>query len=266
VTKQENQSSYQNRFWLKIMCDHMQFILVAISPNEKQEINTARSLYELFNAMLKKSREALDDDQLEQLNREAFPVVQEARRFQLHILKRQIQDHIELNLLPGTVNRLVSETEEYLNVLAALLKSDEFVIPTIRLHLLWLPDAQGHAGLIMNGVNMSCHDIRGTAYEYEKRFMILYTRAVEIAGLTRTGIMTFPAFHKFNLDTNEVLTGFTEFFVEIKSDLETKRILNTISPLWLDHMYREGCYYLTELSKVCNVKAPACDPSAPEIF
>ena len=257
---------FQNRFWLKIMSDHMQFILAAISPKEKEEIKTANSFYGKLEGLLKKSREPLLDAQLKELSNQAFPVVQDVRRFKLHLITRQLKDHLELDLQPGVINRLVNEAEEYLNVLVSLMKKEEFIIPTIRLHLVWLMDSIGHAGLIMDGINMSYRDLRIKAHNYERDFMILHGRAMEMEGFFRTGLKRFPAFEQFNSDVEDLMTSFAEFFVQMNSNMRSKRVLGTISPLWLDHMYREGCYYLTELSRVNKIKTPICDPTAPDIF
>lgn len=257
---------FQNRFWLKIMSDHMQFILTSISPKEKKEIDMAQSLFGMLEGLLMRSRESLADNQIKQLNQEAYPIVQNVRKFKLHLLKRQLNDHIELDLQPGVINRLISEAEEYLNILASLMKNGDFMIPTIRLHLLWLMDASGHAGLIMDGINMSYRNLKLRSHDFERDFLILYARAAEIQGFIRTGLKKFPAFEQFNMDVEEALNSFAEFFVLIKSQLQSKRVLGTISTLWLDHMYREGCYYLTELSKVCKINAPVCDPTATEVF
>lgn len=266
MAKYMEPAAFQNRFWLKIMNDHMQFILTAISPKEKAEIDTANSLHGQLEALLKRSRESLTKEQLNQLSSQAIPVVQNARKFKMYLLTRQLKDHLELSLLPDIINRMINEAEEYLNILASLLKNGEFTIPTIRLHLLWLLDLMGHAGLIRDGINMSYRDLRKKAYGYERGFMILHARALEMEGFIRTGLKSFPAFDKFNTDVEEFLSSFAEFFVQMNSDLRSKHVLGTITPLWMDHIYREGCYYLTELSRVTKIKLPVCDPAAPEIF
>jgi hypothetical protein len=44
-----------------------------------------------------------------------------------------------------------------------------------------------------------------------------------------------------------------------------KEVLGTISPLVLDHMNREECYYLTKLSFAAGTRPPQCDAEKPRI-
>jgi len=50
------------------------------------------------------------------------------------------------------------------------------------------------------------------------------------------------------------------------NNIEEKKVLGIISPLVLDHMFREECYYLTKLSMVSDTKEPDCDPGKPRVI
>ena len=56
---------------------------------------------------------------------------------------------------------------------------------------------------------------------------------------------------------------FKKFLKELEELVRSKKVLGSLQPLLLDHMYREECYYLTKLSFVSEVKAPECDPTKP---
>ena len=255
------QEVFENRFWLRIMDDHLFIILDALNYREKDEIAAVRSLIKIFNDLLARVWEPLTDHQLQVLNREAFKAVQDIRQFKLRLLKRQLTGSIAMDITSGLTSRLINEAEYYLDILAAFLQNKEFIIQPIQLHLLWLIDASGHAEIISNGFNYSNTDLKTITGFYQKEFINLYIRADEMKGFFRIGVKDFPSFDEFNDDVNQRLTEFTEFFVELNLKIVNDRVPSTVTSLVLDHMYREECYYLTELSKVSKIKAPACDPT-----
>lgn len=252
---------FENRFWLRIMDDHLFIILDALNYREKEEIAAAQNLMKTYNALLELSWEDMDADQLMQLNRQAYTATQDIREYKLHILKRQLTGSIAIGITSGLMSRLINEAEYYLQILSFYLQKKEFVIKLIPLHLLWLIDAAGHAEIISNGLNYSNTDLIRLTRSYQASFVDLFVRAVEMKGFFRIDVDDFPSFEQFNQDVNKRLTDFTEFFVELNSKIMDDRVPSTVSLLTLDHMYREECYYLTELSKVSIINPPACDPT-----
>ena len=255
------QEVFENRFWLRIMLDHLFIIMDALNYREKEEIATAQSMIKTFNVLLARIWEPLTVEQMQILNREAFNAVQDMRKYKLHLLSRQLTGKIAMDMTSGLTSRLVNEAEYYLDILAVFLQNKEFIVEPIPLHLLWLIDASGHAEIISNGLNSSNTDLQTITGFYQKEFINLYVRAAEMKGFFRIGVKDFPSFDQFNADVNGRLTEFTEFFVDLNSKIIDDRIPSTVSSLTLDHMYREECYYLTELSKVSKIKPPACDPT-----
>ena len=53
-----------------------------------------------------------------------------------------------------------------------------------------------------------------------------------------------------NMDANETMLHFKEFLKELKDSIIENKVLGTLNPLVMDHMYREESYYLTKLSMV----------------
>lgn len=58
---------------------------------------------------------------------------------------------------------------------------------------------------------------------------------------------------------------FRKFLEELKEMDIRLEALGTLSPLMIDHMAREECYYLLKLSQVTALTPPACDPAKPRI-
>ncbi|MEI6102018.1 MAG: DUF2935 domain-containing protein, partial [Eubacteriales bacterium] len=144
---------FENRFWIRIMLDHLYIIMDALNYKEQQEHEIAQSMVKNFNEMLVRSWDSLSDTQLKKLNEDAYKATQELRKFKLHLLNRQLTQTIGMVQTSGLTSRLVNEAEYYLDILALFLQNKKYVVQSIPLHLLWLIDAAGHAEIIANGLN-----------------------------------------------------------------------------------------------------------------
>lgn len=181
------------------------------------------------------------------------------RQFKLHLLKRLLTDQIAFHLPPTFINHMVNEIDEYLRILKCFINKK---IPSpchpLHHHLLWLPDASGHAdGLIKNfdGVEKILI-MKGS--KFKKKFEDYYIKAVELAGFLRTHLKTFPALEHFNSEVELEIVLFQKFLEELEEMKLDITMLGTLNSLMADHMYREECYYLTKLSQVSNINQPTC--------
>ena len=57
------------------------------------------------------------------------------------------------------------------------------------------------------------------------------------------------------------MKDFMSLLYNLQQLRNSKSLLGTLSPLTVDHMNREECYYLSKLSQVSVVKRPNCDPA-----
>ncbi|NFI09199.1 DUF2935 domain-containing protein [Clostridium botulinum] len=252
---------FEHHFWLQILGDHSRFILNSLSPKEKSFIEEANRFKNLFDNLLKKSKQSLSEEELFALNNHAYNAAMKIREFKLDIIDRQITDKIVISLPPTFINHMVNEVDEYIFILTKLMKGNVSNIGPIHLHLLWLPDGAGHASNIASSLDITEKELIKKSNQYSKKFNNLYLRTIEYNGYTRTGICDFPALDSLNNNADETMSCFKEFLNELKKDVIEKKILGTIVPLVPDHMFREECYYLTKLSMVSNIKKPECDPT-----
>ncbi len=257
---QKNQI-FENRFWLRIMLDHLYIILNALNYRETEERGRAETLIKSYNAMLEKVWNTVTAEELRQLNENAFKATEQIRLYKLHLLTRQLRGDISIAISSDLISRLASEAECYLDILYLFLHDKKYVIQPVPLHMLWLYDAAGHAVDVANGFNFSNTELKSKTLSYQTEFMFLYIRAAEMKGFIRTGIEDFPAFDQFNLDVSAKLTEFTEFFVDLNFKIIKGNVPTTVTSVMLDHMYREECYYLTQLAKISKIRAPVCDPT-----
>lgn len=256
---------FEHHFWLQILGDHSRFILNSLSTKEVPFIEQANRFKDLFDNLLKKSKQPLSEEEIFVLNNHAYDAAMRIRDFKLDILSRQITDKITTSLPPTFFNHMVNEVEEYICILTKLIEGGIPNIGSIDLHLLWLPDGAGHASSIASGLDMTEKELIKKSNQYSKEFNNLYLRTIEYNGYTRTGICDFPALDSLNNSADRVMSCFKEFLNELKRGIIEKKILGTIMPLVPDHMFREECYYLTKLSMVSNIKRPECDPTKPRV-
>lgn len=243
---------FEQSFWLPVLRDHCQFILDALSSNEEQEVTQATQLLHRFHHLA-----AHDPFNL--------PAAQEAAQllheFKLHLLRRLLTGEFAFNLPPTFTNHMVNEIEEYFRILGYLLKNE---VPPLEHplhhHLLWLPDAAGHAeGLQINTDGVEKKFKRKERY-FIKKFEEFYLKAVELAGYLRTQLTHFPALAYFNKEVELEILVFQAFLKELEEMRISNKLLGTLAPLMADHMYREECYYLYKLAQVAETKEPKCSP------
>ncbi|SHF35867.1 protein of unknown function [Seinonella peptonophila] len=231
--------TYEQSFWLHILKDHCQFIYDALSPNEKKEAHRAKELYFHIQELIEERIYDLAASE---------KVAKRLRKFKLHLLKRLLTEEFAFHLSPTFINHMVNELEEYLRILSYLCQNKR--VPPLHVlhqHLLWLPDAAGHA----TGLN---ENIDGTEKEwlkkteiFTKHFEAFYLKAIELAGYLRTNCKDFPALRRFTQDVELEIKLFQRFLKEVEEMTTSKTLLGTIAPLMADHMYREECYYLEKL-------------------
>jgi hypothetical protein len=262
----EEAALFEQRFWLQILGDHSRFILTSLAPLEAEEIRTAECFIQAYDSLLEQSRRPLAPNEIQQLNQATYQKSLELRAYKLHLLERLLKHNIDFHLPPTFINHMVNEIEEYLRVLNNLINNElPPIYDPIHHHLLWLPDASGHAAAISSNLDMVEKRLMYTSDTFSKVFADLYFKAVELAGYMRTNLKQFPALNRFNKEVELEILLFQDFLCEIE-ELELKaELLGTLSPLFPDHMAREECYYLTKLAQTTEVKQPKCDPTKPRV-
>ncbi len=257
---------FEHRFWLQILGDHSRFIMNALSPVEMETIQVAAHFIHVFDQLLQTARQPLSHDDILILNQQAYFQTNELRNLKLNILCRQLQGDITISLPPTFLNHMVNELEEYLRILQFLLAGE---LPPachpLHYHLLWLPDASGHAITIARLADPVEKKISMTGEEYSELFDAFFIKATELAGYLRSNLEQFPSLSRFNLDVELEIKLFTRFLNEIEEMELDDTLLGTMMPLMPDHMAREECYYLIKLSQVSEVTTPDCDPTKPRV-
>lgn len=261
----KNEALFEHRFWLQILGDHSRFILNALSPEEIEKINSANYFKTLFDNLLQKARMDLSKEELYELNTVTFNAAHQLGTFKLSIICEQLVGKVKIKLPPTFLNHMLNELEEYILILKGLMNESVQLLNPIHYHLVWLPDASGHASSISSSLDMSEKALIKCSRKFSKKFDYLYLKSIEVKGYMRTGVYDFPALHRLNEESEFEIEAFKQFLKDLEKLIIDKKALGQLLPLIPDHMYREECYYITKLSKVSHIKAPDCDAAKPRI-
>lgn len=264
-TNFEKAALFEHRFWLQILGDHARMILDNLSPTETKEVQIANNFIFTFDKLLTEARKPLKEEELMNLTKQAYHYAHEIRVFKLDLIMQHLVGDIVLHLTPTFLNHMVNEVEEYIRVLGFLLVQQVPTSTAIHNHLLWLLDAAGHASGISGNLDMTEKKLDEKSREFMQRFEKFYIKAVEMAGFMRTCLSHFPAFERFNKQVEGEISLFKEFLEMLEELEKSNKVLGSLTPLVLDHMAREECYYLIKLAETSNTKIPDCDPTKPRI-
>ncbi|HUC92657.1 MAG TPA: DUF2935 domain-containing protein [Paenibacillus sp.] len=257
---------FEHRFWLQIMGDHARIIRTALSPAETRDAAVAADFIVRFDAELEEARASGAEMNLPELNRQASAVVAEFKAFKLSLLERLLLGKVELLLTPTFLNHMVNELEEYERILDALANGRPVpVFHPLHYDFVWLLDAAGHAAAIASDLDATEKRRIGQSKAFQEAFEALHIKAIEMAGYMRASLSEFPAFRRFHRDIDLEMKLFQRFLAELEEMQLSAELLDRISPLIPDHMYREECYYLTKLAQTGMVNLPGCDPAKPRV-
>jgi hypothetical protein len=255
---------FEQRFWFQVLGDHGRFIRDSLGPSEAEEIRSAKRFVTIFDGLLNQVQETVNTSMLSDITTQGLSAAMKLRGFKLHLLRRHLQSEIVIHLPPTFLNHMVNEVDECIRVMTCLQAGkNPDAVHVVHQHLLWLPDAAGHAATLTGSVDLVEKQLAEKSNLFTKHFEQFYLKAIELAGYLRANIRDFPALKRFNHDVNLEMVLFRAFLHELE-EMELKNsLLGTLTPLMPDHMAREECYYLYKLSELADEPTPACDPASP---
>lgn len=260
----QKEALFELHFWLQILGDHSRFIHDSLAPNETNHIQTASHFIQQFDQLLESSKQALEGQSLIYLIQAAKSSSEYIRTFKLDLVKEHLVRKIKTSLPPSFINHMVNEVEEAIRLFSYLeVGQNPPAVHPLHHDLLWLLDAAGHAGAINSNLDGAEKQLKEKSRMFTNDWNDFYLKAVELAGYLRTNVMQFPALEKFHNDINNEMTIFKVFLHELEEMELDKEVLGTLTPLMIDHMAREECYYLTKLAQTTDIPPPSCDPTKP---
>ncbi len=254
MTENTKPFSFESQFWLKVMGDHMRFINHALPPREEERAQQSEHFITLFDTLHAQSSEYLPDIAADRFFKTAFDSVQQARAYALSLLRAQISGGCRINISPAYMNQMVSEAEEYLRILSLHEAGGKNNMHPIHHHLLWLMGFSLQADIINANLDATERELVRQCHRFMHKFDSLYLKSIQFMGFLRAGLIEFPALSRMNTEVKEQLRLFADFLMDLERSLENREVLGPLGRLQVNHMYREICYYATQISETAAAK------------
>lgn len=251
----------EHRFWLQIMGDHARFIFYSLAANESEFIQRSQDFIINYDLLSDKSRKDLTEDEIETLNRQALPITNDFRDFKLLLLSLSLSSNINLHLSATFLNNMLYELEEYVKTIKVIFDINSSLFQPNHYNMLWLQDASLHAAHLKSNLDIMEKDLINECTYFQLAFRELAFKATSINDFSRGSTKDFSSLDRLHDQAGNLTNNFKDFLEGIMEKRIDGRVLGTISPLMLDHMIREECYYLWKLTRTAGlITRPDCDP------
>lgn len=235
-------------FWTGIMRDHTLFLLVNLAPIERELVSEVVKFRRRYLDLYREVKNAVSgpEETLRGLSERVRRLTEDFIAYKQKILDRQLTCSVHINQPPTFTQHMINETEELLAVLNGQVGTGPEEL--MAQHLLWLPDASGHAAFIASGLDSREAHLVATAMEYKQTFDHLYLRADEVNSMLGESPVMLDVVVRLNDNIIEQVEAFQEFLLYLRDQMRRCRILTYLVPLVPDHMAREAQYYLEHVA------------------
>jgi hypothetical protein len=265
-------------FWAAVCRDHATFIHDRLAPDAGEAIRWARAFRERFAhrtdeaAWLAEQAGipgpagsfAQSDTPLARFRghelahhagaaeRLVAPLVNEMAEFMEFkrcLIDQKLDCALKLGLGPSLLQHMVNEADEAILVLNGV-RDERFADPAQRAlhsHLLWLPDAAGHAAALDSDMDAVEKRLKGRAREFQAVFEGMAMKAQELQTMLAVRPRLVGALRRLNVDALTQIGLFRSFLAELREHTEGCEVMGSLVPLFADHMLREELYYMEQL-------------------
>lgn len=279
------QSLRETWFWAEVFRDHSMFIFDGLAPDQGQLIHTAQFFKERLTSLAQEAQAAArsagiagpagakvladgpdqallsglqghelvrHEQAAQALNRSLSETLPGLYEFKQELLQRKLDCKVTLNLGPALIAHMINELEESARVLGHM--RDGAPLPpsmeALHHHLIWLPDASGHAIALHNGMDGVERDYREMTQRFADIFNGMHIKALELYSMLRVAPRMVGALRRLNKDSVAEIAVFRDFLAELREHLEGCEIMGTLMPLLADHMLREELYYMEKIMSI----------------
>ncbi|HEY3364652.1 MAG TPA: DUF2935 domain-containing protein [Symbiobacteriaceae bacterium] len=275
----------ENWFWSEIFRDHATFIHDNLAPKEDQQARWCEGFRLSFEKLavesakvaceagiaapagayalsgipaesplagLKGAELTRYEQEAARLSRTLTESVSSIRAFKEQILGKKLDCAVKLNIGPTLVAHMIVEAEEAQRVLGRVREGAPLppALEALHHHLVWLPDASGHASL-HNKTDGVEHELQKEMRAFQQVFDGMHIRALELYSMVRIAPRMVGALKRLNRDAMTKIATFRTFLGELREHLEDCEVLSGgLVPLLADHMLREELYYTEKIAQV----------------
>lgn len=276
------QMARESWFWAGVLRDHATFIHDSLAPQEQRaaEVSTAfqhrlGTLHEEGKALAQSmgitapagayavqgvSRvpvlERYQGAELQQYQQAARSLtqritdqLQSLKQFKQELIEQKLNCGITLHLSPSLLQHMVNEAEEAHRALSGVREAANLPpsLEALHHHLLWLPDASGHAASLHGGLDPTEGRLLHTTEQFKRIFDSMEIKALELYTMLRIAPRMVAALRRLNRDAMTEIATFRGFLAEMREHLEGCEIMGSLTPLFADHMLREELYYTEQI-------------------
>lgn len=277
------QLTRENWFWAGVLRDHATFIHNGLAPQETRAAEHANGFSHRFGTLQEEAEalahamgiqgpagsyaasgnpttspleryrgaELLQYEQAAQtMAQRTLTLLSSLRQFKEELLGKKLECGISLQLAPTLLQHMLNEAEEGHRSLSGAREAANLPpsLEALHHHLLWLPDAAGHAGALHGGLDPTEKGLLDTTADFKRTFEGLEIRAIELYAMLRVAPRMVGALRRLNRGAMTEIATFRAFLAELREHLEGCEILGTLTPLFADHMLREELYYTEKIA------------------
>lgn len=251
-----------NRFYLQAIADYSLMVLNAFSPGETEDSKQAKTTADRFDALVIRANNTPTEEQMVQLNKDAFRAAQDFRRFILLIEKKVLTQDFHLDLKLTSLNNFVSQAEKYLDDLNMYMNNKMPKFDPIQLEIFWLPFFVSQSNYIASNVGDFQMENREKALHFADILNDYWTFSKVIKGMTRIGTDEFQMAIEHHKTVINVMNEYYEFLTALLELQRNSNMPGSMSNLYLDHSRRDTCFFLTLMDEYLGFPVPGCDPYA----
>ncbi len=235
-------------FWTGILRDHGEFILTSLSYNEQEAIHAAKFYKESFSRLHKESKQLLcvnDPNAVDALLDQSMNLLLCFINFKKALLRKLLRCQINTSLPPTFYDHMINEAMYFYKILIKIQSHCPVnkSLENLKLHMIWLPDAAGHAAIIASDLDPTEKILIHEAQEFEKCFNDLTLKSQELYRMLKRTCLNDGALKQLNEDVKKKLQEFICFLDKLKVLKEECKVLGILKLIIPDHMLREANYY-----------------------
>lgn len=272
-------------FWASVLRDHATFIHDGLAPHERKWAEAA-ALFQRRMATLTEEAQALAHSMglegpagsyavdgapreilltrfrgpefqqyrqaAEGLAERVTDSLQSMKGFKEELIQRKLDCAISLQVPPTLLQHMVNEAEEGYRALSGVREAANLPpsLEALHHHLLWLPDAAGHAAFLRSGADGIEKQLIEQTGQFAEIFSGMQLKAMELYAMLRIAPRMVGALRRLNRDSMAEIATFRAFLAELREHLEGCEVLGNLTPLFADHMLREELYYTEKIMAV----------------
>lgn len=236
------------RFWLRIIQDHMVFIMERTLMESHGKIAT-----QLYN----RTEELKNTSNILNKLTELILLVTEVRQFKIQLLNINSNTKPEVLLPPTFISHMLNEIEKF-NFILIFYAQNKQLPPIFSLneHELWLADICGHLQTIKDNLDPVEQLLAKRVYKHKKLFQKLHNKAIEFICYTKHEIVPANAVATLNQQAALETLVYLALVREILALIENKSALGILDERMLIHMFFEQVYFLKSLNQSIDNYSP----------